>query len=57
MLIWEFIRPVLWANLVVWPISVYLIDRWLRGFAYHIDLAPWMSGPPASVPWSLPGSP
>jgi putative ABC transport system permease protein len=42
MLIWEFSRPVLWANLAVWPISFYFIDRWLRGFAYHIDLAPWM---------------
>jgi putative ABC transport system permease protein len=42
MLLWEFSRPVLWANLLVWPISFYLLRRWLQSFAYRIDLSVWM---------------
>jgi putative ABC transport system permease protein len=53
MLIWEFSRPVLWANLVVWPISFYFINRWLRGFAYHIDLAPWMFAAAGFAAWVI----
>lgn len=41
-LVWEFTRPVLWANLLIWPISFYFMNRWLQGFAYRIELAPWM---------------
>jgi putative ABC transport system permease protein len=39
---WEFSRPVLWANLLAWPIAYYCANRWLNGFAYHIDLNLWM---------------
>jgi putative ABC transport system permease protein len=39
-LIWKFAKPVLWANLIAWPLSAYLMNRWLHGFAYHIDLNP-----------------
>ena len=39
---WEFSQPVLWANLVAWPIAYYCANRWLNGFAYHVDLALWM---------------
>jgi putative ABC transport system permease protein len=40
MLVWEFTKPVLWSNLLAWPISYFLLQRWLEGFAYHIDLQP-----------------
>jgi putative ABC transport system permease protein len=39
---WEFSQPVLWANLLAWPIAYYCAHRWLNGFAYHIDLKLWM---------------
>jgi putative ABC transport system permease protein len=39
---WEFSKPVLWANLLAWPIAYYCADRWLRGFIYHVDLTIWM---------------
>jgi putative ABC transport system permease protein len=42
MLVWQFTKPVLWANLVAWPVAAYVMHRWLEGFAYHIDLAPWL---------------
>ena len=33
--------PVLWANLIAWPAAYLVMNWWLQGFAYHVDLAPW----------------
>jgi putative ABC transport system permease protein len=41
LLLWQFTQPVLWANLVAWPLSFFLMRWWLQGFAYHVQLAPW----------------
>jgi putative ABC transport system permease protein len=41
LLIWEFIRPVLLANLIAWPLAYLAMSWWLSGFAYRVDLAPW----------------
>jgi len=35
--IWQFARPVLWANLIAWPIAVWVMLRWLEEFPYRID--------------------
>ncbi|HWM65565.1 MAG TPA: FtsX-like permease family protein [Steroidobacteraceae bacterium] len=37
---WQFARPVLWANLIAWPLAYLCMHRWLEGFAYHVDLNP-----------------
>jgi putative ABC transport system permease protein len=37
---WQFAQPVLWANLIAWPLAYLLMRRWLDGFAYHVDLNP-----------------
>jgi putative ABC transport system permease protein len=42
MLLLQFTRPVLWANLIAWPVGYYVMNRWLHGFAYRIELSPWM---------------
>jgi len=42
LLVWSFTKPVLLANLIAWPVSFWVMDRWLRGFPNHIELAPWM---------------
>jgi putative ABC transport system permease protein len=42
MLLWEFAKPVQWANLIAWPVAGYAMHLWLDGFAHHIDLEPWM---------------
>ena len=42
LLLWQFAKPVLWANLIAWPLAWWAMDRWLNGFAYHVDLAVWM---------------
>jgi putative ABC transport system permease protein len=39
LLVWQFSRPVLIANLIAWPVSFYLMHRWLGGFQYAISLA------------------
>ncbi|HEX8670210.1 MAG TPA: ABC transporter permease [Allosphingosinicella sp.] len=41
LLLWQFSRPVVWANLIAWPIVWLLMSRWLSGFAYHVPLQPW----------------
>jgi len=35
---WQFARPVLLANLVAWPLAWFFMQRWLEGFAYHVEL-------------------
>jgi putative ABC transport system permease protein len=40
LLLWQFGKPVLWANLIAWPVAGYLMHRWLQGFAYHTSLNP-----------------
>ena len=34
----EFSRPVLWANLIAWPCAYLFLHRWLEGFAHHVDI-------------------
>jgi len=42
LLIGQFTKPVLWANVIAWPAVYFIMRRWLEGFAYHIDLSVWM---------------
>jgi putative ABC transport system permease protein len=36
----EFSRPVLWANVIAWPCAYFIMRRWLEGFAHHVDMNP-----------------
>jgi putative ABC transport system permease protein len=38
LLLWQFAKPVLWANVLAWPVAGYVMYRWLMGFAYRIEL-------------------
>ena len=40
LLVWQFSKPVLIANLVAWPIAAYLMQDWLRSFQFRIGLEP-----------------
>jgi putative ABC transport system permease protein len=42
MLLWSFSQPVLWANLIAWPIAWWALNRWLQAFGRRIELEPWM---------------
>ncbi|WP_380876324.1 ABC transporter permease [Sphingomonas sp. DBB INV C78] len=40
LLVWQFSRPVLIANLIAWPIAWWLMRDWLNGFDSRIALGP-----------------
>jgi putative ABC transport system permease protein len=42
LLLWKFAVPVLVASLLAWPLSYWAMRRWLEGFAYRIELEPWI---------------
>jgi putative ABC transport system permease protein len=42
LLLWQFSKPVLWANLIAWPVAGWAMQRWLDGFAYHVPLPLWL---------------
>ena len=42
LLLWQFARPALWANLLAWPVAFWAMESWLASFAYHIDLSLWL---------------
>jgi putative ABC transport system permease protein len=42
LLLWQFTKPVLWANLIAWPLAFWAMDHWLHGFAYRVDLPAWL---------------
>jgi putative ABC transport system permease protein len=41
LLLWQFTKPVIWANLIAWPAAFLIMRWWLASFAYHVDVAPW----------------
>jgi len=40
MLLWQFAKPILWANLIAWPAAIYLMHHWLQHFTHHVGLNP-----------------
>jgi putative ABC transport system permease protein len=41
LLLWQFLWPVLIANLIAWPIAFLAMNWWLSGFAYRVDQPAW----------------
>lgn len=37
----DFIKLVLLANLIAWPVAWYAMSKWLQDFAYRIELGWW----------------
>jgi putative ABC transport system permease protein len=42
LLLWQFTKPVLWANLVAWPLAYWATAHWLSGFASRVSLPAWL---------------
>ncbi len=42
LLLREFFILVVIANIIAWPIAYFVINRWLRGFAYRAQLSIWI---------------
>ena len=40
LLVWQFSRPVIIANIIAWPIAWWLMRDWLNGFDERISLGP-----------------
>jgi len=38
----HFIRLVLIANLIAWPLAFWSIHRWLEDYAYRVDMSWWI---------------
>ncbi|MEX0300583.1 MAG: ABC transporter permease [Kordiimonas sp.] len=38
LLLWQFSKPILIANLVAWPVAFYFLSDWLNTFVYRIEL-------------------
>ncbi|KAA0227551.1 ABC transporter permease [candidate division KSB1 bacterium] len=38
----DFVKLVLFANFIAWPIAWYAMNRWLRDFAYRIEIGWWV---------------
>ena len=34
----DFLKLVLFANIIAWPMAYYAMSRWLRSFAFRIDI-------------------
>jgi len=40
LLVWQFTKPVVVANLIAWPVAWWVMRRWLNGFEARIHLGP-----------------
>ena len=40
LLLWDFLKPVLLANLIAWPVAWYVTRNWLDTFSYRIEMPP-----------------
>ena len=38
----EFLKWVLIANLIAWPIAYYFMNKWLENFAYRAEMNVWI---------------
>jgi putative ABC transport system permease protein len=38
----EFIKWIIIANVIAWPIAYYFMNKWLQDFAYHTEMSWWM---------------
>jgi putative ABC transport system permease protein len=40
--LWQFTVPVLWGMAIALPVSYLLMENWLQGFFYRVDLPLWL---------------
>jgi putative ABC transport system permease protein len=37
----DFLKLVMVANIIAWPVATYFMSQWMTNFAYHIPLPVW----------------
>ncbi|WP_114938008.1 ABC transporter permease [Mucilaginibacter endophyticus] len=45
----DFLKTVLIANLIAFPVAWYMMNKWLQDFAYRIDISWWMFAAAACI--------
>jgi putative ABC transport system permease protein len=45
----DFLKLVLIANVIAFPVALWAINKWLQEYAYHIDLEWWVFGMAAAL--------
>jgi putative ABC transport system permease protein len=53
LLLWDFSKPVLWANLLAWPIVLIALDRYLSLFAERVAITPLPFALALAGTWAL----
>ncbi len=38
----DFVKPVLLANLIAWPLAWYAMNKWLQSFAFRVEMEWWV---------------
>jgi len=38
----DFVKLVLFANLIAWPVAWYAMNQWLQNFAYRVEMRWWV---------------
>ncbi len=38
----DFVKLVIIANVIAWPLAYYSMNRWLQDFVYRINIRPWI---------------
>ena len=38
----DFVKLLLLANVIAWPVAWYSMNKWLQNFAYRIDISWWV---------------
>ena len=51
----EYVKSIIVASLIAWPLSWWLLDRWLNTFVYHIQFKWWMFLLPSVVTMGIAG--
>lgn len=49
LLLKDFMKLIVFANLIAWPLSYLAVSKWLEGFAFHIDISLWLFLVPGMV--------
>ena len=42
LLLKEFVALVVLANIIIWPLAYYFMNKWLQDFAYRINMSWWV---------------
>lgn len=54
---WDLTKPVLWANVVAWPLAYLVVSRWLESFVLRTEMSPlpylWATAAGLVIAWAV----